>query len=366
MKCIGITGADGFLGWHLRVYLHSRGITPLSASRETFSAPAKLVEFVGQCDVIIHLAGMNRGDDAEIERANILLAEQLISACAVTGRCRHVLFSNSTHVLTRDTAYARSKRACAGLFRQWADNCGALFNNLILPQIFGEGGKPFYNSVVSTFCHQLAVGDIPKIIQDADLELLHAQRAAEFIYRLIDQPVPGEVRPAGISLTVTELLHKISAAKNFYDSQLIPALLDDFELELFNTYRSYLFPQYYPVSLTRREDERGSLFEAVKSLHGGQCFISTTKPGVTRGNHYHLHKIERFLVLSGDATIRVRKLFSPQIVDFRVSGAKPQYVDMPTLHTHNITNTGSGELVTLFWSHEIFDPEQPDTYMETV
>lgn len=366
MKSIGITGAEGFLGWHVRAYLHSQGIAAVCATRATFVKSDKLAEFVGQCDVIIHLAGMNRGDDAEIERTNVALTEQLISACVVTGRCQHILFSNSTHVATRDTAYARSKRACAGLLQQWADNQGAIFNNLILPQIFGEGGRPFYNSAVSTFCHQLAVGDTPKIIQDADLELLHAQRAAEYIYQLIGQAKSGEARPAGVALTVTELLHKLSEAKDFYTAQLIPPLQDSFELDLFNTYRAYLFPQHYPVSLLRREDERGSLFEAVKSLHGGQCFISSSKPGVTRGDHYHRHKIERFLVLSGEATIRVRKLFSQEVADFSVSGARPQYVDMPTLHTHNITNTGAGELVTLFWSHEIFDPAQPDTYMETV
>lgn len=366
MKCIGITGAEGFLGWHLRAYFHSQGITPLSATRTTFAASEKLAKFVGQCDAIIHLAGMNRGDDVEIERTNVALTEQLIAACVVTGRCQHILFSNSMHVATRDTAYARSKRACARLLQQWADTQGAIFNNLILPQIFGEGGRPFYNSVTATFCHQLAVGDTPKIIQNVDLELLHAQHAAEYIYRLIERPKAGDTRPAGITLTVAELLHKLSATKDFYGAQLIPPLHDSFELDLFNTYRSYLFPQHYPVLLLRREDERGSLFEAVKSLHGGQCFISTTKPGVTRGNHYHRHKIERFLVLSGDATIQVRKLFSPHVVDFPVSGTRPQYVDMPTLHTHNITNTGAAELVTLFWSHEIFDPEQPDTYMETV
>lgn len=366
MKHIGITGAEGFLGWHLRAYLHSQGIAALCATRATFTSSEKLAEFAGQCDAIIHLAGMNRGDDAEIERTNVMLTEQLISACDAVGQRPHILFSNSTHVATRDTAYARSKRACARLLQQWADTQGAIFNNLILPQIFGEGGKPFYNSAVSTFCYQLAVGNTPKIIQDADLELLHAQRAAEFIYRLIEQPEPGEARPAGVALTVTELLNKLSTAKDFYGAQLIPLLQDSFELDLFNTYRSYLFPQHYPVLLSRREDERGSLFEAVKSLHGGQCFISTTKADITRGNHYHRHKIERFLVLSGEAKIRVRKLFSPQAVDFTVSGNAPQYVDMPALHTHNITNTGTGELVTLFWSHEIFDPEQPDTYMETV
>ena len=138
------------------------------------------------------------------------------------------------------------------------------------------------------------------------------------------------------------------------------------DLDLFNTYRSYLYPRHYPVTLPLHSDARGHLYEAVKSLHGGQCFISTTKPGITRGNHYHTRKLERFLVLNGDAVIRIRKLLTGDIVEFKVSGAAPQYIDMPTFCTHDITNMGQSDLMTLFWAHEIFDPQRSDTIREPV
>jgi UDP-2-acetamido-2,6-beta-L-arabino-hexul-4-ose reductase len=130
--------------------------------------------------------------------------------------------------------------------------------------------------------------------------------------------------------------------------------------------RSYLFPRHYPVRLELRTDSRGSLFEAVKSFGGGQVFMSTTRPGVVRGNHFHTRKIERFLVVSGEAEIKLRRLFANDIITFRVSGAEPSYVDMPTFYTHSITNTGTSELTTLFWANEIFDPADADTYMEPV
>jgi UDP-2-acetamido-2,6-beta-L-arabino-hexul-4-ose reductase len=146
----------------------------------------------------------------------------------------------------------------------------------------------------------------------------------------------------------------------------VPELGDDFQLSLFNTYRSYLYPNRFPVALTLHSDTRGSLFEAVKTMHGGQAFLSHTHPGITRGNHYHKEKFERFLVIKGEAVIRIRKMFAKEIFEFKVSGEKPQYVDIPTLHTHNISNTGDKELTTLFWSHQIFDPSASDTVQENV
>ena len=168
------------------------------------------------------------------------------------------------------------------------------------------------------------------------------------------------------SKSVSECLQKLQGFDHSYRGHLIPELKTDVDLDLFNTYRSYLYPRYYPVTLQLHSDTRGHLFEAVKSLHGGQCFISTTKPGITRGNHYHTRKFERFLVLNGDAVIRIRKLLTGDIVEFKVSGAAPQYIDMPTFCTHDITNTGQSDLTTLFWAHEIFDPQRSDTIREPV
>jgi UDP-2-acetamido-2,6-beta-L-arabino-hexul-4-ose reductase len=151
-----------------------------------------------------------------------------------------------------------------------------------------------------------------------------------------------------------------------YAGHVFPDVRDDFDRDLFNTFRSYLYPHRYPTALTLHEDPRGCLFEAVKTHNGGQTFLSTTKPGITRGNHYHTRKIERFLVVSGQAEIRLRRVFDSEVQVFKVSGDQPAYVDMPTLHTHNITNTGSSDLITLFWTHEFYDPNMPDTFFELV
>jgi UDP-2-acetamido-2,6-beta-L-arabino-hexul-4-ose reductase len=340
-------------------------IQVLSGNRATFATVDRLDEFVAGADAIVHLAGMNRGDEHEIETTNIALTETLIGACERAGRRPHIVFASSIHV-TRDTAYARSKRLCAQLIDEWAKRRGARFATLVMPHVFGECGKPFYNSVVSTFCYQLAGAQTPRIVQDSTLELVHAQRVAEDIFDVIVNGRSGEVVITGFPITVSDVLRKLERFAQLYRDQIVPALGTEIDLALFNTYRSYLFPAHYPVAVERKLDERGSLFEAVRSLNGGQCFISTSKPDITRGNHYHRRKVERFFVLDGKATIRIRKLFSGEVSEFVVCGDKPQYIDMPTLHTHNIINTGDTTLTTLFWAHEIFDSAHPDTYREQV
>lgn len=366
MLRLGITGGRGFLGWHIRVHLHAdRSIEAVPAGRDVFSDPATLAAFVRDKDAIVHLAGMNRGDEAEIERTNVALTGMLIDACTREHVQPHILFANSTHS-DRDTPYGRSKRRSAEMLAAWAEQAGARFTNLIIPGVFGEGGRPFYNSVVSTFCHQIANGETPQIIQDREMELVHAQALAERILSAIRGGEAGLLKVTGQKTSVTALLARLQRLAGEYRNQILPLVDDSFGLELFNTYRSYLFPKHYPVALERRADARGSLFEVVRTIHGGQCFFSTTKPGITRGNHYHMVKIERFLVAQGEATIRVRRLFSNDVVEFRVNGDSPGYVDMPTFHTHNITNVGTGELLTLFWAHEIYDPKRSDTYPEPV
>ena len=366
MPRIGITGANGFLGWHLRAHLYARkDIQVSTADRSTFSDPAKLREFVSSVDGIVHVAGINRGTEEEIRLGNVTPAQSLVDACAAAQVTPHVVFANSIQH-ERNTAYALAKRASAEILERWSRGSGAPFTNLILPHLFGEGGRPFYNSAVTTFCHQIAKGEEPKIILDADLELIHAQRVCARILTLLESKATGQIRVEGTHLRVSDTIARLKRIAAQYASNIIPDLSTQIDLDLFNTYRSYLYPGQYPVSLALHSDNRGHLFEAVKSLHGGQCFVSTTRPGITRGNHYHRHKLERFLVVQGEAIIRIRKLLTSDVTEYRVSGKDPAYVDMPALHTHNITNTGAGDLVTLFWSHEIFNPSAADTFAESV
>lgn len=363
---IGITGANGLLGFHMRALLHAnREHDVRLATRETFASPASLGAFVDGLDGILHFAGVNRAPDAEVEVMNRLLAEQLVAALESTGSRAVLVYANSTHI-ARDTAYGRGKKQASVLFEHWAVQAGAKYVNLVLPHVFGEFGRPFYNSVVSTFCHQLANDQTPTIQIDGDLELVHAQQVARrCLAALMDQDA-GVVRLEGCAIKVSELLVRLQALHQTYLSQIVPDLSAPLDLCLFNTLRSYMYPGLYPVELTLRSDARGTLFEAVKSHHGGQTFLSTTHEGITRGNHYHLRKVERFLVTNGEAEICLRRLFTNDVQVFRVSGSRPCYVDMPTFHTHSIKNVGQGDLTTMFWTNEIFDPADPDTYAEPV
>jgi len=362
---IGVTGSEGLIGWHLGCHIKTQPDLALKRGmRADFANEEALRRFVSDCDAIVHLAGMNRGEDSVVAATNIRLAEQLAGALKAEGKKIPVAFSNSTHV-DRGTPYGESKKKAAAILRDWAESSGGRFINLILPHVFGEHGKPFYNSAVSTFCHQLAIGETPQIQVDTELELVHGLEVSREFVAKIREGFHGEYRMSGRKIRVSAVLEKLRGFHASYVGQgVVPDVRDRFDLLLFNTLRSYLYPTSYPVDLVLRTDARGSLFEAEKDLNGGQCFVSTTKPGITRGNHFHQYKIERFCVVQGEARIQIRKLFSKEVRDFVVSGSKPQYIDMPTLHTHNITNIGQGELVTLFWSHEIFDPSQPDTVAE--
>ena len=363
---VGITGADGLLGWHLRCRLHAApGLEAVPILRDDFDDPERLKTLVGSCDVMVHMAGMNRGADVDIETTNPDLARQIVKAIENSGRCEHVLYANSVQA-GRPTAYGRSKQEAADILTSWADRSGAVVTDMVLPHVFGEGGRPFYNSVVSTFCHQLALGELPTVHEDAALELLHAQRVAIAVLDIIEKPKAGRVRLVGTARTVHGLLKDLQAQAADYAGGRVPEVRDQFLLDLFNTYRSYLFPAHYPAELELRRDQRGELFEAVKSLNGGQTFLSSTLPGFTRGNHYHFRKIERFVVVQGEGLIRLRRLFTDTVVEYRVTGSSPQFVDMPTMHPHNITNVGDRRLVTMFWANEIFDPEAPDTVSEPV
>lgn len=362
----GITGADGFIGWHLRALLRVRGIHNVRlAGRPTFRDPKRLAAFVVGLDAVVHLAGTNKHDE-DAEGTHLDLAAELTSAFERAGVAPRIIFSNTIWSERDDIPYGRGKRAAASHLRAWADRCGAPLANLILPHTFGEFGKPFHNTVVSTFCHQFARGDTPQIVADKDLELIHVQAAAARCLGAAETGENGNFRVHGTPMKVSALLERLRHMAASYVAQIIPDLRDPLDVRLFNTLRSYFYPEHYPVFLTLHGDGRGTLFEAVRSDGGGQVFLSTTRSGVTRGDHFHTRKVERFLVVSGEAEIRLRRLFSAKVDVFQVSGERPCYVDMPTFYAHSITNVGTSDLATLFWTNEIFDPVDSDTYPEPV
>jgi UDP-2-acetamido-2,6-beta-L-arabino-hexul-4-ose reductase len=360
-----VTGGDGFLGWHTRVRLRALcRADAISIGRR--SGVSDLENAVRNADVVLHLAGINRGSDADVEQGNIALAERLISALRATGSPAAVVYASSTQAVT-DTPYGRGKRAAGVLLRTWGSAAGHPVADVQLPGLFGEHGRPNYNSFVATFAHQIAIGMTTEVTADRALPLLHVQQAAGLLLDAWQSRAEGILTPSADQLRISEVRDMLLSFHDVYRHGEIPAVRNQAEVALFNTLRAAMFPANLPLRPISRSDERGTLVESVR-VHGGQgqTFASSTRPGFVRGDHFHLHKIERFQVLSGCGVIRVRRLLHDQCIEFHVSGERPAAVDMPTMWAHSIENVGSEDLVTLFWAHELFDAEHPDTYSEPV
>ncbi|MEQ4302986.1 NAD-dependent epimerase/dehydratase family protein [Plantactinospora sp. B6F1] len=363
---LGLTGAGGFLGWHVRVLAQALGWPdPVTLSRADLADPALVAERLADVDRVLHLAGVNRGDPADVAAGNVELAAALLRGLR---RCpsppKTVVFANSVQA-GNGTPYGDSKAAAAATLTGVAE-AGTALVDVRLPNLYGEHGRPFYNSVLATFCRLLADGGAPEVRQDRDLDLVHVTDAAA---RLVDAPPGGSWDAAmpALRIGVRELADLLAGYAAGYRTGDIPPLRDRHEVRLFNTYRSHCFPAHCPIPLTRHADARGELVEVVRAYGGaGQTFCSTSRPGVTRGEHFHLAKVERFAVLRGTAEINLRRVGHDEVLRFPVRGDTPVVVDMPTMWVHNIVNTGSDELLTLFWTNEPFDPSRPDTYPEPV
>lgn len=366
---IAITGSDGFLGRHLQVRLRALAPTDtvVGVPRAVFNDDRSLAEALNRADAVVHLAGVNRGKPAEVEGGNVRAAERLTAFLDRSGRSPRVVYANSLQA-GQPTPYGQGKARAGQILSKWASKGGAPYVDVVLPNVFGEGGGPDYNSVVATFCSRLATGGQPRIDVDRELQLLHAQDAAAVLIECLAADAPaGTLRPAGNSACVSDTLNRLERIAATYRTGRFPDLGDPLTLRLFNTYRSHLYPQGFPIPLTDHRDLRGSFVETTQSLGGGsQSSFSTTEPGVTRGNHFHLRKVERFVVVRGRACIAIRPVWGGPVASFEVSGDQPAIVDMPTLHTHNITNVGDEVLYTVFWVNEIYDAADPDTFREAV
>jgi len=376
---IGITGQAGFVGTHL---FNTLGLYPGKFERKSFedsffSDENKLKEFVQSCDVIVHLAAMNRHNDPEIiYNTNIGLVKQLISACKSTKSTPHIIFSSSTQE-ERDNLYGKSKKDGRILLEQWADKNNGQFTGLIIPNVYGPFGHPYYNSVVATFCHQLTHNETPKIEVDGVVKLIYVGELVKQIIEMIievetshkDDVVIQEIKLQHTTeIKVSRILQLLEGYKaNYWGKGEIPALDTPFQRNLFNTFLCYIdHSTFFPFKLKLNTDDRGSFIETVKLNSGGQVSFSTTVPGITRGNHFHTRKAERFAVIKGRARIEFRRIGTDRIYTFDLDGSDPSFVDMPIWHTHNITNIGTEELYTIFWINEHFDGNDTDTYFEKV
>jgi UDP-2-acetamido-2,6-beta-L-arabino-hexul-4-ose reductase len=369
---IGITGQAGFIGTHLYNFfgLKKNDVIRIPFQDDYFSDTRNLDDFVKQCDVIIHLAALNRHSNPQtLYDTNILLVKKLISAMEQTGSKPHVLFASSIQEM-RDNLFGKSKREGRELLAKWARKNNACFTGLVIPNVFGPFGHPYYNSVIATFCHQLTHNEQPRIEVDNQLRLIYIGELVALIYEIICRQLPAEEYkvPHTAEKRVTEILRLVNRFKDDYvEKGIFPELRNSFEINLFNTFRCYMdIPAHYPVKLVKNTDDRGSFIETTKTQLGGQISFSTTKPGITRGNHFHTRKIERFAVIKGKARIQLRRIGTRDVINFDLNGDKPSYVDIPIWYTHNITNVGDEDLYTIFWINELFDANDPDTYIEPV
>jgi UDP-2-acetamido-2,6-beta-L-arabino-hexul-4-ose reductase len=374
MLHIGITGQSGFIGTHLfnKLSLEKDKYELIPFLDAFFDDEETLIKFVSRCEVIVHLAAVNRHHNQnEIYNTNLILIEKLITALKKNKSKAHIIFASSIQE-ERENAYGHSKKAGRERLSVWARENKSGFTGLVIPNVFGPFGKPFFNSVISTFSYQLCADETPKIEIDIDLKLIYVGELIAEIEKIIknsDSIITDKYIVQHTSIIrVSDLLDKLNSYKSLYfDQGFIPDLSNIFEINLFNTFRSYInLDKHYPFKYKVNKDDRGIFVELLKQKTGGQISYSTTKPGITRGNHFHIRKIERFAVIKGEARIKIRKINTKEIIEFNLTGDVTSFVDMPIWYTHNITNIGNSELITLFWINEFYNPDEPDTFYEEV
>jgi UDP-2-acetamido-2,6-beta-L-arabino-hexul-4-ose reductase len=365
-----VTGARGFVGRNLCVALRRRSGLEL-AMVDVSDGWKRLEEAAVGADVVFHLAGVNRPERVEeYASGNAGLTSELLNALEAAGRTPKIVFSSSIQAAL-DNPYGRSKRAAEDALRRFCERTGADGVTYRLNNLFGKWCRPNYNSVTATFCHNIANGlaieisDPSRLVQLTYVDDVVAAFAGE-----LDAPTVRGFRFApelpSEAISLGALAATLRSFREQRQSLTLPDFGSRFMRALYATYLSYLPAHELAYPLAARSDPRGSLAEFVKTPHAGQIFVSRTRPGITRGNHFHQTKAEKFLVVQGEAVIRFRQVDGGDVVEYRVRGEDYRVLDIPPGYTHSIENVGRDELVTLFWSSEVFDPAAPDTFPEPV
>jgi UDP-2-acetamido-2,6-beta-L-arabino-hexul-4-ose reductase len=372
VKTILVTGASGFIGKNLCAKLETiEGITLLKYTIE--NSRDDLIRFIRDADFIFHTAGVNRPkDESEFTTGNQELTESIIQILQDANKKIPVLLTSSTQA-SLDNPYGKSKLAAENALLAWSKESGSPVYVYRLPGVFGKWCQPNYNSVVATFCYNIANG-LPVQISDPSYEvtLVYIDEVVDEFLRALEgiTQIPNEGRysiPRTFEITLANLNDRITFLHNSRTTLVVPNLEDTLNKYLYATYISYLATDNFSYKLQTNTDNRGWLAEFIKSKQFGQIFISKTKPGISRGDHWHHTKIEKFLVVEGDAEILFRnKIDSQDKISYKVTGDVPTVLDIPTGYVHSITNIGSSDLITIFWANEILDKERPDTYYEKV
>ncbi|MGU8294516.1 polysaccharide biosynthesis C-terminal domain-containing protein [Clostridium perfringens] len=364
-----VTGAKGFIGKNLVSTLDREDkYEIICIDRE--NSKEELEKGVLNSDFIVHLAGINRPkNEEEFFEGNTGLTEEIIEILKKNNKNTSILITSSIQA-DLDNAYGQSKKGAEeALIKYMADTKGNVFI-FRLPNVFGKWCRPNYNSAIATFCHNIArVEEVWISDPSKEMTLVYIDDVVRNIKNVIDNEenyIPGYQNvDIEHKATLGEIVDLINSFKESRKSLMIPNMENELTKKLYSTYLSYLPEKDFSYPLKMNVDNRGSFTEFIKSKDRGQVSVNISKPGITKGNHWHDTKNEKFLVVSGEGVIRFRKVDSEEIIEYKVSGKKLEVVDIPVGYTHSIINTGERDMVTIMWVNEIFNPEKPDTiYLE--
>ncbi|MBP3953157.1 capsular polysaccharide biosynthesis protein CapF [Bacillus suaedae] len=361
-----VTGSKGFIGKNLIAELRNQNYIDIyEYNRDTDSS--LLDDYCRDTDFVFHLAGVNRPEDqSEFMEGNYGFTSTLLETLKKYNNPCPVMISSSIQA-KQENPYGISKKAGEDLLFQYSNQTGAKVLVYRFPNVFGKWCKPNYNSAIATFCHNITHG-LPINVNDPNIKM-NLVYIDDVVEELINALKGSEnknddfcVVPVVYTITLGEIVDLIYSFRQSREERTIPNMSNSLLKKLYSTYLSYLPEDQFSYDLKMNVDNRGSFTEFIKTPERGQVSVNVSKPGITKGNHWHHTKNEKFLVVSGHGVIRFREIDSNEVIEYFVSGDKLEVVDIPTGYTHNIENLGDTDMVTVMWANELFDPEKPDTY----
>lgn len=367
MKSVLITGANGFIGKNLKARLEELKNYNILAY-DLDCSYEKLEYYIKEADFIFHLAGVNRPkDNEEFYKGNAGLTNNLVQLMEKNNRIIPILITSSIQA-ELDNDYGKSKKQAEEIIINYSKKNNVPVYIFRLPNVFGKWCRPNYNSAVATFCYNITHDlDIWVSDENKELSLVYIDDVVEAFINAVNEENRDKNKyfydvSKVYHRTLGEIVSTLKSFRNMKNTLITPDVGDEFNKVLYTTYLSYLDENNFSYSLDKKEDNRGWFLELVKSPRFGQISVSTTHKGITRGNHYHHTKVEKFIVIQGKASIKFRKIDEDKIIEYIVCGDNPEVVDIPPGYTHSIENIGEEELITVFWCNELFDPNKPDTF----
>lgn len=361
-----VTGAKGFVGKNLVAELKNRKFDNILEYHRDMDLE-QLNEYCKEADFIFHLAGVNRPkNESEFMEGNFGVTSTLLDMLKKHNNTCPIMISSSIQA-DLDNPYGMSKKSGEDLLFNYSKETKAKVLVYRFPNIFGKWCRPNYNSVIATFCHNIA-HDLPIAVKDSSvvMNLVYIDDVIEELINALNgkENIVGKFCKIATVHTITlgYIVDLIYSFKKSREDLSIPDMSNVFTKNLYSTYLSYLPEDQFSYELKMNVDNRGSFTELIRTSDRGQVSVNISKPGITKGNHWHHTKNEKFLVVSGKGAIRFRKIYSDDVIEYFVSGDKMEVVDIPTGYTHDIENLGDTDMVTIMWANECYDPEKPDTY----